>query len=89
MLVVGTPTALWLARQDRSPRVFRISAGRAVTFPPGVALDGDTIKCIGGIGAVVPERGTGVSGFADGPEGFSSVQVETGGEGTVTVHCGS
>jgi hypothetical protein len=58
-------------------------AGRDV---PTCSFDvGDTVTR-GGVGAVVPERGSGVSGFADKVNGrSSSIEIDVAPDGVVTI----
>jgi hypothetical protein len=59
-----------------------------VVFASGAVQPGDTVRCVGGPGAVVPGTGEGVTGFADGPSGGSSIAVFVATDGRVTVRCG-
>jgi hypothetical protein len=87
-MVVATPFIYVFSHRSREPRSFRVPAGETVTFAPGVVEPGDTLRCVGGAGAVVPDPGEGVSGFADGPSGGTSIAVDVAADGRVTVRCG-
>ncbi|HEX9122086.1 MAG TPA: hypothetical protein VF984_01815 [Actinomycetota bacterium] len=87
-MVIATPFIYVFSRRSREPRSFRVPAGEVLTFAPGVVEPGDTLRCAGGAGAVVPNRGAGVTGFADGPSGGTSIAVRVATDGTVTVRCG-
>ncbi|MFB3739340.1 MAG: hypothetical protein ACE14W_10315 [Candidatus Velamenicoccus archaeovorus] len=87
-MVLATPFIYVFSRRGREPRQIRVPGGETVVLSPGAAQPGDAVRCASGAGAVVPDRGEGVSGFADGPSSSSSIAIEVAMDGTVTVSCG-
>lgn len=67
------------------PATSAFAAAHAPDATPTCAFGvGDTITR-GGIGAVVPAPGNGVSGDADGPNSASSLSIQVDGDGVVTI----
>jgi hypothetical protein len=89
-MVLATPFIYVFSRRGREPRRIRIlvPAGQTVRFAPGTVERGDSVRCVGGVGAAIPGPGQGVTGYADGPSGGASIAVDVAPDGTVTVHCG-
>jgi hypothetical protein len=60
------------------------SSPRSDSLPKCPFKVGDTVVR-GNVGAVVPDRGKGVSGDGDDPKAAMSIQIETSGSGVVTI----